>query len=206
MSATVTVVVADDHPTMRAGLARLLGEQPGLDVVGQADGGAEALRLVRALAPDVILLDIDMPVVSGVDVARQLRNEGHPTRVLAFTAHTGAQYVEGLLEAGAAGYLTKDRTPAQIAEAIRGVARGEGRWFVVPGHEAAPLAALSPREREVLAALADGRSNAEIATALALSESTVRNHLTRVYATIGVQTAREAVAWAWKHGVVSDRA
>ncbi|WP_412060796.1 response regulator [Rubrivirga sp. IMCC45206] len=201
MSREITLVIADDHPALRAGLARLLDAQPGLSVVGQAGGGHEALRLAQDLAPDVLLLDIDLPDLSGVDVARTLRADGHPVRVLAFTAHAGRQFVEGLVEAGVAGYLTKDRSLPQIVEAIEGVARGEGRWFVAPGVVPEALDALTPREREVLVALAKGLSNAEIAEALHLSESTVRNHLTRVYATLGVESAREAVAWAWRHGV-----
>ncbi len=206
MSREITLVVADDHPALRKGLARLLDAQPGIAVVGQADSGQEALELVRERAPDVLLLDIDMPGLSGIDVARALRAEGHPVRVLAFTAHTGRQFVDGLLGAGAAGYLTKDRALPQIVEAIRGVARGEGRWFVAPGPVSEALDALTPREREVLVALAKGRSNAEIAATLHLSESTVRNHLTRVYATLGVESAREAVAWAWRNGVAGPEA
>ncbi|WP_412069894.1 response regulator [Rubrivirga sp. IMCC43871] len=206
MSREITLVVADDHPALRAGLARLLDAQPGITVIGQADGGEEALQMVRERTPDVLLLDIDMPDLSGVHVARALRDEGHPVRVLAFTAHAGRQFVEGLLDAGAAGYLTKDRSMPQIVEAIQGVARGEGRWFVAPGPVSEALGALTPREREVLIALAEGRSNAEIAATLHLSESTVRNHLTRVYATLGVESAREAVAWAWRHGVAGPNA
>ncbi len=203
--APIRVVVADDHPAMRSGLVRMLDSHDDIDVVAAARDGAEALHHARGHRPDVLLLDVDMPGVSGVEVARQLRDERSPVRVLAFTAHTNRQFVEGLLEAGAAGYLTKDKSPAQIVEAVRAVSLGEGRWFVVPPTRTAAFESLSDREREVLVALADGRSNPEIADVLGLSESTVRNHLTGIYAALGVQSAREAVAWAWRNrGVGGD--
>jgi DNA-binding NarL/FixJ family response regulator len=130
-------------------------------------------------------------------VAQALWEEGSSVRVLALSAHADRAYVEGLLRAGAAGYMTKGRDLMQIAEAVRAVARGEGRWFVAP----APPDPLTDREREVLRLLAEGRANAEIADELALSQHTVRNHLASVYAKLGVTTAREAVAWAWAHGL-----
>lgn len=199
----ITVVVADDHPAMRSGLVRMLRSQDGIDVVGEARDGTEALRLCWDEEPTVVVLDVDMPGVSGVEVARRLRAENSPVRVLAFTAHTNRVFIGGLLEAGVAGYLTKDKTPTEIVEAVRAVARGEGRWFVVPERRGSEADRLSDREREVLVSLAEGRSNTEIARALHLSESTVRNHLTSVYAVIGVQSAREAVAWAWRNGIVT---
>lgn len=189
---------------MRAGLVRMFTADPGLRVAGEARDGVEALRLAREAEPDVLLLDVDMPGLSGVDVARRLHAEQSPVRVLAFTAHTNRAFVQGLLSAGAAGYLTKDKDPALIIDAIKAVARGEGRWFVVPARTAVEAESLSTREREVLIRLASGRSNAEIALDLHLAESTVRNHLTSVYATIGVQSSREAVAWAWRNGVISE--
>ena len=196
MSTTVTVLLVDDHPSLRAGVRRSLDLALGIDVVAEAGTAADALRLARELTPDVIVLDVDLPDGSGVQVAQALR--GGPSRILAFTAHAGRAFVEGLLEAGAAGYVTKDREESELVEAIHAVARGEGRWFVVP--KDGSTAGLSDRERDVLGLLARGLGNNDIAETLFVSESTVRNTLTVVYQKIGVKNAREAIAWAWSNG------
>lgn len=174
-----------------------------MDVVGEAASGPEALHLVRTRAVDVLLLDMGMPEMTGVDVARTIQQERLPVRVLALSAYDDASYVSGLLQSGASGYITKEKPVEMIIEAVRAVARGEGRWFVQPvasGHDAPPL---SEREKAVLALMAQGRSNAEIAEALFISENTVRNHLASVYGKVGVTTSREAIAWAWRHGIAT---
>jgi DNA-binding NarL/FixJ family response regulator len=193
------VVVADDHPAMRAGVRQVLEADPDVDVVGEAGDGPAALRLALDLVPDVLLLDVDMPGLTGVEVAAALRGAGSPVRVLAFSAHSSRVCVGGLL---AAGYITKDEDPRLVVEAVKGVAAGGTRWFVAPAPRSAAERLLSGREQEVLGRLALGRSNQGIALDLHVSESTVRNHLTSVYAKIGAESSREAVAWAWRNGLV----
>lgn len=197
------VLLADDHPLWRRGVRALLEAEPDVEVVAEAADGAEVLRLLRSLDVDVLLLDMEMPGVSGVDVARAVQRDGLPVRVLALSAYDDAEYVGGLLQAGASGYLTKERAPELVVEAVRAVGRGEGRWFVqaaAAGPDPA-LALLSEREREVLALLTEGRSNKEIGEALFIAENTVRNHLAKVYEKTGTGSAREAMAWAWRNGV-----
>jgi DNA-binding NarL/FixJ family response regulator len=194
-----SVLLVDDHPALRAGVRRSLEADPDVTVVGEAADGDEALRLARELDPDVVVLDLDLPGLPGVEVARALRSSR--TRVLAFTAHAGRGFVQGLLEAGVAGYITKDQPEGTLVEAVKAVARGDGRWLVVPHDPADPFSALSERERDILVLLARGLSNAAIAETLFVSESTVRNTLTAVYQKIGAASSREAVAWAWAQGL-----
>ena len=194
-----SVLVVDDHPALRAGVRRSLEADPDITVVAEAADGVEALRLAQQLAPDVVVLDVDIPGLSGVEVARALR--GSETRVLAFTAHVGRGFVQGLLEAGAAGYITKDQPEHVLVEAVKAVARGAGRWLVVPHDPTNAFSALSERERDMLALLARGLSNPAIAETLFVSESTVRNTLTAVYQKVGASSSREAVAWAWAQGL-----
>ena len=184
----------------RKGIRTLLEAEPDIDVVAEASDGDEAIRALRDGGLDVAVLDMEMPRMTGVEVARTARDEGLSVRILALSSYDDASYVSGLLQNGAAGYLTKDKPPSLILEAVRAVARGEGRWFVQPTSRDDPAAGLSDREREVLALLAQGKANGDIAEALFISENTVRNHLANTYAKVGVTTAREAVAWAWRNG------
>jgi DNA-binding NarL/FixJ family response regulator len=146
---------------------------------------------------------VELPTPSGLEVARRLFDVGSDVRVLALSAYNTPAFVRGMLEAGAAGYVTKDQEPALITEAVRGVARGEGRWFVplVPSRDELAAAGLSDREREVLQLLARGLSNEAIADALFVSPHTIRNHLANLRSKLGVDTTREMVAWAIHHGV-----
>ena len=195
----ISVLLVDDHPALLAGVRGSFEADQDLAVVGEAQTVTEALRLARELRPDVVVLDIEMPDGTGVDIARVLR--GGPSRVLVFTAHTGRGFVNGLLEAGAAGYVTKDKGNDVLIEAVKAIAQGEGRWLVVPKDPADPLGGFTDRERDVLVLLARGLSNAAIAETLFVSESTVRNSLTVVYDKLGVVTSREAIAWAWANGL-----
>ena len=197
----VRVLLADDHPLWRRGVRSLLDAEPDLAVVAEASDGAEALRVLRSVPVDVALLDVEMPRVTGVEVARTIQVEGIGARVLALSSHDDADYVGGLLMAGASGYLTKDKAPELVVEAVRAVARGEGRWFVRPAAVDSALAELSDREREVLAYLARGLTNKEIGEALFIAENTVRNHLASVYEKTGATNARAAMVWAWRNGV-----
>lgn len=126
---TIRIVLVDDHAMMRAHMHRLLQRVPGMQVVGEAGNGIEAIHMVNRLAPDVMLLDMDMPILNGVEVARELFAAGSPVRILALSAYDDKQYILGLLSNGAAGYLTKDEVPKFIIEAIRRVAQGEKGWF-----------------------------------------------------------------------------
>ncbi len=191
----------------------MLERAPDMKVVGEADDGPMALRIVAQLQPDVLLLDMEMPGMPGLEVARQLAAEDHPVRVLALSAYDDEQYIFGLLDIGASGYLTKDEAPTTILDAVRGVAKGEDGWISRRVAEklvrrrsrrATPADDLSEREREVLRELGLGKNNREIADALFIAEGTVKNHVTHIYEKLGLRTRAEAVAWAWQHGVVRD--
>lgn len=209
----VRVVVADDHPVVRSGICEMLASAGGIEVAGEAADGEEALRLARSEQPDVLLLDVEMPGLSGVEVARHLGSEvpdgasgkGSPVRILALSSHDDPEYVRGLMESGASGYLTKEKAPFLIEEAVRAVARGEVRWFVQPGERAEALARLTEREHEILQLLAEGHANREIAERLSISGHTVRSHTTTLYDKIGVSSGREAIVWAWQSGLMSRR-
>ncbi len=198
----VRVVVADDHPVFRAGLVAALRDGGRIDVVGEASDGREALKLVQETSPDVLVLDMQMPVMSGPEVALALRGVPGAPRILALSAFNDSATVHGLLDAGAAGYLPKDQHPNIVREAVVAVHRGEGRWFVPIPRKPDMLSPLTGREHEVLVAMARGLDNAAIAERLRIAENTVRNHLAAVYSKLGVGTAREAVAWAWENGLV----
>jgi DNA-binding NarL/FixJ family response regulator len=206
------VVLTDDHPVVRSGIRSLLERAPDIVVVGEANNGYEALTQVDELKPDVLLLDMEMPDLTGVDVARRLKEAGSPVRVLALSAYDDEQYIIELLSCGAAGYLTKEEALDTIVEAVRGVARGEEGWL--SRRAAARMAAwtrreetdrvrLTEREAEVLRLLARGWTNNLMAEELSLSERTVRFHLRNIYDKLGVNTRGEAIAWALKEGLRS---
>lgn len=210
---SIRIVLADDHPVVRRGIRSMLEKAAGLTVVGEADDGEHALALVDQLAPDVLLLDMEMPGMGGLEVARRLLAGGSTVRVLALSAHVDEQYIFGLLDHGAAGYLTKDEAPTTIVEAVRGVARGEEGWIsrrvanklVHRKRMALEVAtdALSDRERDVLGLMGRGYNNTRIAETLFISEGTVKNHVTHIYDKLNLRTRAEAVAWAWQHGMVA---
>jgi DNA-binding NarL/FixJ family response regulator len=203
------VVLVDDHPVVRKGIRDLLQEAIGITVVGEAGQGAEALELVRTLTPDVLLLDMELPDMTGDQVVRELKARGAPVLVLALSAYMDKEYITASLANGAAGYLVKDEVPEYIVEAIRGVARGERGW--VSRQVAAHLSAwmeenvegprpLTPRELEVLHGVVDGKTNQEIALALSISEKTVEKHLDGVFTKLGVTSRVEAAVRAVREG------
>ncbi len=208
---TIKVMLADDHPIVRAGIKNELAQAPDIDVVGEAADGDEALRLARDLQPDVLVLDINMPGQKAVRVIRELQAQTTRPHILILTAYSDVENVVGMLKAGATGYLLKDEPPSVIADGVRAVAQGQ-TWLSAAvaaslvGQAAGeqPLAeneSLSEREMQVLRLVAQGCSNAQIAAALAISEGTVKNHVTRLYDHLGVHSRAEAVVWAWQHGV-----
>lgn len=208
----IRVMLVDDHPVVRTGIRALIERAPDIVVIAEFDDGVTALRELAVLQPDVIVLDMELPGLNGVDVARQVHACGAAARILALSAYDDAQYIFGLLEVGAAGYLTKDEAVTSIVDAVRGVARGETGWLsrrvlarLMPPQPATlpspvpPLARLSARERQVLHLVAQGQDNLQIAATLGVAMDTVKNHISNIYTKLGVRTRAEAVAWFWQH-------
>lgn len=204
----IRALLIDDHPIVRSGIRMLLEQAPDIQVVGEADTGENALALVRRLQPDVVLLDVEMPGKSGLDVARELHDAQLPVRILALSAYDDEQYILSLLASGAAGYLTKEEALDTIIEAVRGVARGEEGWLSrraaariaqATRHTARSPIDLTGRESDVLDLLVKGWSNSQIAAELHVTERTVRFHLTNIYEKLNVSSRAEAISWAFTH-------
>ncbi|MFJ4767682.1 response regulator [Streptomyces uncialis] len=202
------IVLADDHTVMRAGVAALLAADPGIEIVGEADNGRQAVELAERLAPDVALLDLRMPVMDGVDATARIVAGPAPTRVLILTTYDTDSEIERAVEAGAIGYLLKDTTQEQLSDAIRAAARGEtvlaprvAERLVARMRQPARIA-LTSREVEVLGGVADGLSNAEIGRRLVIAEATVKTHLLRVFAKLDVSDRTHAVVTALERGLL----
>lgn len=205
----IRVLLADDHPVVRQGLAAMLGAQDDLEVVGDASSGPQAEALAAALRPDIVLMDLRMPGGDGVESIERMTAAGLPCRVVVLTTYETDGDILRAVEAGAAGYLLKDATPAELAGAIRAAARGE--TVLAPsvaavlvdrlrGRPEAPR--LSEREREVLRLVAEGCTNAEIGQRLFIGESTVKTHLLRAFGKLGVADRTAAVTSAMRHGLI----
>lgn len=204
----IRVLIADDHGVMRDGLGRLIDALEDMTVVGLAADGGEAVDLCRAHTPDVVLMDLEMPGVDGIEATRRILADQPQTNVLVLTAFSDRPRILGALGAGACGYLLKDAAADQVAEAIRAAARGESPLdpraaSVVLTHrtEPDPVAGLSRREREVLLLLVEGLPNKLIARRLEISEKTVKSHLTSVFRAIGVTDRTQAALWAERNGL-----
>lgn len=212
----IRVALADDHPTFLSGLVAYLRDQPDIEVVATAANGRAALEAARRETPDVLVLDLEMPEMTGMEVAAALEDED--VNVLILSAYQDEDYIFGVLERGASGYLTKEEPLGEILRAIRGVMGGEtgwlsgriaelvlrGRWNRSP--EPGLLDPLSAREKEVAMLMARGRSNPEIADELFISSSTVKKHVNAVYEKLDIPTRPRVVAWMWEHGLVAPEA
>ncbi|HJQ09425.1 MAG TPA: response regulator transcription factor [Gemmatimonadaceae bacterium] len=213
----VRVVLADDHPIVRDGLRRLVNTQADMRVVGEAENGEAACQTARLLAPDVLVMDLSLPQLSGAEATVRVRRESPDVKVLVLTVHEERQYLTQLLRAGASGYVLKRAAPAELVRAIRTVAAG-GTYIdesltgtVIEGYLDAEKTAekdadeaLSDREREVLVRIARGYSNKEIAGDLGLSVKTVETYKARVAEKLGLRTRVEIVRFAARHGWLED--
>ena len=218
----IRILIADDHQLLREGIRNFLSLEPDFEIIGEAANGEEAIARTIELRPDVLLLDINMPKASGIEVASRLKESCPEVRILALTIHDDQNYMMNMIQSGAAGYLLKDVEPSMMVQAVRRVYAGES--YVEPSltkklfqgitnreeKKAAPAAPgitewerLSTREIEVLRLIGKGMSNAEIARTLYLSEKTVKNHLTNIFRKIDVTDRTQAVLYAIKHKIVN---
>ena len=209
----IRVVVADDHGVVRDGLAGLIAAQPDMEVVATAADGAEAVAICRTTRPDVVLMDLEMPVMDGIEATRAILGDAPGSTVLVLTSFSDRRQITGALDAGAVGYLLKDASADDVVDGIR-IAAGGGspldpraaRSLLETKSAPDPLAGISPREREVLALLLDGMPNKLIARRLEISEKTVKSHLTSIFRQIGVSDRVQAVLWVERQGLRGDLA
>jgi DNA-binding NarL/FixJ family response regulator len=208
----ISVVIADDHRVVRTGLEQLVGTFDDVEVVGAGANGEEAVDICAAARPDVALIDLEMPILDGIEATRRIRGVSPATNVIVFTSFSDRERILGALDAGAVGYLLKDAEPEEIHRAIRAAMRGEAP--LAPKAAAALLAArsaaspsndLTEREREVLRLVATGLANKQIARRLGISEKTVKGHLTHVFQAIGVTDRTQAALWAARNGLSGER-
>lgn len=199
----IDVLIVDDHTLMRAGLRGLISAAEDMQVVGLAADGVEALEALTTVTPDVVLMDLSMPVMDGVAATRQITAEHPEVAVLVLTSFSDQQRVLETLDAGAIGYVLKDTDPANLLEAIRAAARGHSpldpqvaRTILHSRRAPAPVAELTEREQEVLELVGRGLANKQIARALGIREGTVKAHLTSVFQRIGVRDRTSAALWA----------
>jgi len=211
----ITAIIVDDHPIVRAGMRTVLEAATDVTVVAEGSSGADALRLVQRHCPDVLVLDVNLPDLNGLQVTQQLRAQGVTTAILILTVHDDSQTVFGLLESGATGYVLKDEALETLAGAVRAAARGES-WFSPavarqvlrraiekpspPPPESSPFI-LTPRETQVLCLLAQGLDNAAIAKRLTVTKRTVQNHVSNIYGKLAVTSRTEAALYAIRQGL-----
>jgi DNA-binding NarL/FixJ family response regulator len=217
-----SILLVDDQPMLRMGYRMILDAQPDLTVVGEAENGLEAIELTDRLEPDVVLMDVRMPGLDGVQATERIVASGSGSRIIILTTFDLDEYAYGALRAGASGFLLKDAPPPDMLSAIRAVATGDAvvapsvtrrllSQFVqhlpdpnhkTPGDAAARVESLTPRERELLVEVARGLSNAEIADRLVLSEATVKTHIGRILAKLGLRDRVQIVVFAYETGLV----
>jgi DNA-binding NarL/FixJ family response regulator len=215
---TIRAVIADDQMMVREGFSVLLNAQPDIEIVGEAVDGQDAIDKIAALEPDIVLMDIRMPVLNGIEATRQIVRAGLPTRVLVLTTFDLDEYVYEALRAGASGFLLKDSSARQLADAVRIVASGDAllaptitkrligefaRMGAPRGPNQARLHDLTERETEVLALIAQGLSNVEIAAHLVVAEQTVKTHVGRILVKLGLRDRTQAAVFAYEAGLVT---
>ncbi|WP_329792637.1 response regulator transcription factor [Lentzea sp. DG1S-22] len=211
---SLRVVLADDQDLVRAGFRVILGTEPGIEVVGEAGDGAQAVELVAELKPDVVLMDVQMPRMDGLEATRRILSADHGTRVVILTTFDREDYLFEALQAGASGFLLKNASPEDLVESVRVVARGDALLspevtrrviarFSTSARERTRPPELTDREFEVLVELAKGASNAEIAATLFLGETTVKTHVSRVLTKLGLRDRTHAVVFAYERGIVT---
>jgi DNA-binding NarL/FixJ family response regulator len=205
------ILLADDHSVVRHGFRRILDAQEDMEVVGEVSNGREAVDQASALQPDVIIMDVTMPELNGIEATRRISETVPRARVLALSMHRDGVYVREILRAGARGYLLKDSSEADLIAAVRAVAQGEG--YLSPAvsdavlsdyrkHVTNPIDMLTSREREVLQLVAEGKTNKEIATALNLSVYTVEAHRGKIMEKLNLHSASEMVRFALRNGLI----
>nr|WP_319775882.1 response regulator transcription factor [uncultured Sphaerochaeta sp.] len=213
---TIKILLAEDHKIVREGLRSLLEKEPGFDVVGEAENGRKAVQLASRLNPDVIIMDISMPDLNGIEAARQILRDNQNVRVLALSMHSDKRFVADILKAGASGYLLKDGAFEELAGAIRAVANGQ--TYLSPAIAGAVIqdylrrisepdqsvfALLTPREREILQLLSEGKSTKEIASCLTVSVKTIETHRRRIMEKLDIHTIAELTKYAIREGLTS---
>jgi DNA-binding NarL/FixJ family response regulator len=213
---SVRILLADDHKVVCEGLQLIIEKQPGMQVIGVANDGREAVRLAREMSPDVVIMDVAMPNLNGIEATRQIIEESPGTKVIALSMHTHKRYVTGMLSAGVSGYLLKDCAGDELAQAIQTVIGNQ--VYLSPAiagivvEEYAKKAAssaehshpiLSSREREVLQLLAEGRSTRQISTSLHLSVKTIETHRRQLMAKLGLKSIAEVTKYAIREGIIS---
>jgi len=204
---TIRILLADDHDVVRRGLTALLDGTEGFAVVGAAADGEEAVTLAGEHDPDVVLMDLSMPGVDGIEATRRLMAERPESRVVVLTSFSDRERILDALDAGAVGYLLKDAEPDELLRGIAAAARGESplapkaaKAVLTARAESRPAAELTAREQEILGLLAEGLANKQIARRLGIAEKTVKTHLTSVFQSIGVTDRTQAALWARNHG------
>jgi two-component system, NarL family, nitrate/nitrite response regulator NarL len=210
----IKVLVVDDHPIVRKGLQSCLARQSRIKIVGEAADGDEALKRTRELAPDVVLLDLDMPRLNGLTVAELLRKEAPKVRILIISVHTNREYIFRIIQAGAHGYVSKESSPDELLHAIESVCAGEAFFapqiaqaalteFVTSGGKKQPFVQLTAREREVLALIAEGQSNKEVARHLGIGVRTIETHRERIMEKLDIHSIAGLTRFAIRNGVIS---
>ena len=207
----IRVLLADDHAMVRKGFRLILEAQPDMEIAGEAGNGREAVELAEKLHPDVVVMDVAMPELNGIEATRRLASSSPHTRVLALSMHKDSVYVREILRAGARGYLLKDSIDTDLISAVRAVAKGDG--YISPGvsdavltdyrrHVTDPLNLLTSREREVLQMIAESKTNKEIAASLNLSIYTVEAHRGKIMEKLNLHSTGELVRFAVRHGLI----
>jgi DNA-binding NarL/FixJ family response regulator len=213
INSAIRIVLAEDHPVVRNGITQMINHAEGIELLGAATNGDEAIKMVESYNPDVLVLDIEMPGINGVDVTRILRAKYPTVKILILSGYEDKVFIRELFQLGASGYLTKDETTDTILEAIRGVASGSTGWmsrriasqlsgmmledFQQPDH-------LTPRELQVLSLVVEGKTNQRIGVDLKISEKTVEKYLESIFRKLGVNSRVEAAVYAVREKLVSE--